>query len=90
MSRGPNIDRGIIVLKPGESLKPHYHNQVEETFYFLKGALKLIIEDREYRVKEGGAFRIEPKERHDLVNDTQEAVKAVMIKFPYLSERKEE
>ena len=88
MFRGPNIDWGVIVLKPGESLKPHYHNQVEETFYFLKGTPKLIIEGKEYRVKEGDAFRIEPKEKHDLINDTQEAIKAVMIKFPFLPEDK--
>jgi len=88
MFRGPRIDWGVIVIKPGESLKPHYHNDVEETFYFIEGTPKVIIEGQEFRVKVGDAFRIEPKEKHDVINDTQEYVKAVMLKFPYSPEDK--
>lgn len=88
MFRGPNIDWGIIVIKPGESLKPHYHNEVEETFYFIEGTPKIIVEDTDYRVKVGDAFRIEPKERHDVINDTKENVKAIMLKYPYLPKDK--
>jgi len=83
--RGPNIDWGILVLKPGQSLKPHYHNQVEETFYFLCGSPKIIVERQEFRVRPGDAFLIEPKEKHDLINDTQENTRAVIIKYPSIS-----
>lgn len=88
MFRGPNVDWGILVLKPGQSLKSHYHNQVEETFYFLEGRPMMIVEDQEYRVEEGDAFRIEPTEKHDLINDTQHDVRAVIIKYPFMPKDK--
>lgn len=88
MFRGPKIDWGVMVIKPGESLKPHYHNEVEETFYFIEGTPKIIVEGTEYRVKVGDAFRIEPGERHDIINDTGADIKAVMLKYPFLPKDK--
>ena len=42
-----------------------------------------------YVRKSGGdAFRLEPLEKHDIVNDTQEEVKLIFIKTPYLPEDK--
>ena len=88
MMRGPNIDWGIIVLKPGEKMGVHGHNEVEETFYFIQGAPTIIVNDAPYDVKEGDAFRLEPQEKHDIHNDTDSPVKLVFIKCPYLPEDK--
>jgi mannose-6-phosphate isomerase-like protein (cupin superfamily) len=82
--RGPHLDWGVIILKPGACLKPHYHEQVEETFYFLEGEPKIVIDQKQYRVKQGDAFRIVPPEVHDIINDTDSPVKMVMIKYPYI------
>ena len=81
--RGPKHEWGIIVFHPGQELGPHYHDEVEETFYFLEGEPKVVVDDVEYRVKVGDAFRIEPKEKHNIINDTPEPLKAVFIKSPY-------
>jgi len=86
--RGPKIDWGVILLKPGQNMGLHGHRQVEETFYFIKGSPKILVDDVEYRVREGDAFRIEPPEKHDIVNDTSGEVKVVFIKTPYLPEDK--
>jgi mannose-6-phosphate isomerase-like protein (cupin superfamily) len=86
--RGPRIDWGIILLKSGKTMGAHGHKEVEETFYFIKGSPKILVNDVEYRVKEGDAFRLEPLEKHDIVNDTQEEVKLIFIKTPYLPEDK--
>lgn len=86
--RGPCIDWGLILLKPGQTTGAHGHKEVEETFYFIKGSPKILVNDVEYRVKEGDAFRIEPLEKHDIVNDTREEVKLIFIKTPYLPEDK--
>ena len=86
--RGPRIDWGVILLKPGQTMGTHGHQEVEETFYFTKGSPKMLINDVECRAKEGDAFRIEPLEKHDIVNDTQEEVKLIFIKTPYLPEDK--
>ncbi len=86
--RGPRYEWGIIVFKPGQTLGKHYHNEVEETFYFLQGKPQMVINETVYRVEPGDAFRIEPKEKHDIINDTQENMQTIFIKCPYLPEDK--
>lgn len=86
--RGPHIDWGILVLKPGEALGKHGHKEVEETFYFLAGTPILYINDTSFRIKVGDAFRIEPTESHNIVNDTAQPIKIVFIKHLYRPEDK--
>ena len=86
--RGPKIDWGVILLLPGERLGAHYHNEVEETFFFIQGGGKVYVNEVEYEAKVGDAFRMEPPEHHDILNDTDEPTKIVFIKCPYLPEDK--
>ena len=86
--RGPKWEGGIIVFKPGQKLGKHYHNDVEETFYFLEGSPLMVINDKEMRVTPGDVFRIEPKETHNIINDTQKDTRIIFIKCPYLPEDK--
>jgi len=86
--RGPKIEWGILVLKPGGSLGAHYHKEVEETFYFLEGEARLLINGTEYVGKAGDAFRLEPGEKHDILNDSRSPIRAVFIKSPYNPEDK--
>lgn len=81
--RGPNIDWGILVLKPNETLGQHYHNEVEEAFYFMEGTPLMKVNGQEYRVAKGDAFRVEPGDVHDIINDTAQSVKMVFMKYPY-------
>ena len=81
--RGPCIDWGLLRLAAGETLGPHRHDEVEETFYFPSGQPLMIIEGQQYRVRAGDAFRIPPGESHDIINDTGGAVDAVFIKSLY-------
>jgi len=86
--RGPNIDWGIILFKPNQSLGLHYHRQVEETFYFLEEGLKVIVEGKEYRTEKGDAFRFLPNEKHNIINETNRSIKVIFMKYPYLAEDK--
>jgi len=86
--RGPNIDWGILVLKPGESLGKHGHKEVEETFYFPNSAPIIYINDVPYRVKSGDAFRIPTTESHNITNDTASLIKIIFIKHIYRPEDK--
>ena len=86
--RGPKHEWGIIVFHPGQELGAHYHDEVEETFFFLEGEPKVLIDDAEYRVRTGDAFRIEPKEKHNIVNDTDSPTRIIFIKCPYLPKDK--
>jgi quercetin dioxygenase-like cupin family protein len=78
--RGPRTDWGLIRFLPGEELGRHYHQEVEETFYFVRGEPKMLVNDETIRVREGDAFRLEPGEQHNIVNDTERVVDAIFIK----------
>jgi len=86
--RGPRIEWGILILKPQESLGAHYHREVEETFYFIEGKAKLFINGIEYLAEEGEAFRLEPKDKHDILNESSVPLRAIFIKCPYKPEDK--
>jgi len=88
LHRGPYMEWGIIVLKPGERLGAHYHQEIEEVFYFVEGRPKMIINDESYRVTEGDAYKIEAREIHNIINDTKDRIKTIFIKAPYKPEDK--
>lgn len=88
--RGPSIDWGVILLKPGELMgeKAHGHNFLDETFYFMEGDGIMIIDDKEFKAPEGSVFLCEPKEMHNIRNDSITSIKIVFIKGKYLPDDK--
>jgi mannose-6-phosphate isomerase-like protein (cupin superfamily) len=84
--RGPRTDWGIILLKPGERMSAHYHNEVDECFYILRGEAVLVVDGQPRRAIVGDVYRLEPGERHEIRNDSGEDVKMVFIKAPFLPE----
>jgi mannose-6-phosphate isomerase-like protein (cupin superfamily) len=88
--RGPSIDWGVILLKPGESMaeKAHGHNEIDETFYFVEGNGIMIIDEKEYDAPEGSVFLIEPKEMHNIKNKSNNDIKIIFIKGDYKPEDK--
>ncbi len=86
VAQGPNIEWGILKMKPGQSSEDygrHIHHVVEETFYFISGNPKIVINGEEHRVRPGDSFRIDPNDSHCLINDTDEDFTALFIKHPY-------
>ncbi len=82
--RGPCIDWGVIRFAPGEELGRHMHNEVEETFYFVEGrGGRFVCNGAEHPIAAGTAFRVEPGEVHNIVNDSGAPLKAVFIKSQY-------
>ena len=81
--RGPHYEWGIIVFKPGQSLGPHKHELVEETFHFEAGTPQMVVDGVAQRVKPGDAFKLTPGEAHDIINDTECDTRIVFIKAPY-------
>ena len=88
--RGPSIDWGVILLKPGEWMaeKAHGHEFIDETFYFVEGNGTMIINDKELDASEGSVFLVEPKEMHNIRNDSAKTIKIVFIKGEYKPEDK--
>ena len=83
--RGPNIDWGIIRLKPGESManKSHGHVEIDETFYFIEGNGLMIVNDEAMEAPQGSVFLIEPKEMHNIKNNSKNVLKVIFIKGEY-------
>ncbi|MBY9011160.1 MAG: cupin domain-containing protein [Candidatus Lokiarchaeota archaeon] len=88
--RGPSIDWGVILLNPGESLaeQSHGHNFIDETFYFVEGNGIMIIDNKKINALEGSVFLVEPKEMHNIRNESDKAIKIVFIKGEYKPEDK--
>lgn len=90
LMRGPSIDWGVIKIMPGNKMaeKHHGHNIIDETFYFIQGDGVMIVDNEEYQAPEGSAFLIEPKEMHNIRNDSSKPIKVVFIKGDYKPEDK--
>ena len=81
--RGPKIDWGLIRFLPGETLGKHHHEEVEETFFFTSGCGVISVDNLEYDIAPGDAFRLDPGETHDIVNTGSEPLEGVFIKHCY-------
>jgi mannose-6-phosphate isomerase-like protein (cupin superfamily) len=88
LMRGPQIDWGVILLLPGQTLGGHYHEQVEETFYVVDGGGTFTVNGEIYPAEVGDVFRMEPTDRHDIANTGEGPMKMVFIKCPYLPQDK--
>jgi mannose-6-phosphate isomerase-like protein (cupin superfamily) len=85
LMRGPSIDWGVIRLKPGELMadKPHGHVEIDETFYFAEGSGLMIVNDKVIEAPEGSVFLIEPREMHNIKNNSKNVLKVIFIKGEY-------
>lgn len=85
LMRGPSIDWGVILLKPGEMMgdKSHGHKEVDETFYFVEGDGSMIVDNETYDAPQGTVFLIEPNELHNIRNDSSKPIKIIFIKGKY-------
>ena len=83
--RGPSIDWGLILLKPGEKMaeNAHGHNLLDETFFFVEGDGIMTVDNNEFVALEGSVFLVEPTELHNIRNDSDKSIKIVFIKGDY-------
>jgi quercetin dioxygenase-like cupin family protein len=86
--RGPKIDWGVVLVKPGQTMAAHYHNELEETFYVVKGRAAFFVDGVKHELVAGDAVRLEAAERHKVVNESDQPTKLVFIKCPYLPQDK--
>ena len=63
--------------------KAHGHNIIDETFYFVEGDGVMIVNDKEHAAPQGSVFLIEPKEMHNIRNNSEKLLKVVFIKGDY-------
>ena len=83
LMRGPRIGCGVLVLKPGQDFKGHYHKVMEENFFILEGDLDFYIDGEKTAVHSGELIHIEPRESHYLMNNYDKTAKAVFLLGPW-------
>ena len=59
-----------IQLSKTQKVPWHYHNHVQDTFYVLKGNLRLFLRDpkEEVRLAPGDTYSVKPRRAHLVVN----------------------
>ena len=60
-----------IQLSKAQKVPWHYHNNVQDTFYVLKGSLRLFLRDpkEEVRLGPGDTYSVKPRRPHLVANN---------------------
>lgn len=83
LRKGPRLSAGIVLLKPGQDFKNHYHDIMEESFLILEGKLDIEIDGTLYHCEAGDLITAEPGETHYLKNTSDSPMKAVFLLGPF-------
>lgn len=87
IGRGENLGNtiyhsvGHVVVLKGYSTNKHYHPIAEETYYFIRGTGRMVINDCEYKVKPGDAVLVNAKDVHQLFAEDED-IEAIVICAP--------
>ncbi len=57
----------------------HAHENKEQVYYFVSGRGKMLIDDKEFDVTAGDAVHLAPKERHQVINNTEDDLEYLNI-----------
>jgi quercetin dioxygenase-like cupin family protein len=87
LTKGPNVDIGLVVLKPGQDFPNHYHTVCEECFFVLEGEIDFYINNKKVETKPGDLIQCRPNDSHYLINNSLGIFKALFVKSPHISER---
>jgi mannose-6-phosphate isomerase-like protein (cupin superfamily) len=72
----------IVTIPPGKSSAEHYHVVSEETYYVLRGTVRLVIDDRVFQLTPGQACLIQPLERHQIFNSGADELEFIAVCAP--------
>lgn len=61
-----------VTFKPGQMANSHEHQDMYEIFNIESGSGKILINSNEYPLKTGDCFIVEPNEKHEIENSSQE------------------
>lgn len=83
LMKGPRLSCGLVVLKPGQDFKKHYHLHMEENFLLLEGKLDIYVDEKLTTFEAGEFVHVEPNEKHYLINRYEKPAKAVFVLGPF-------
>ena len=85
---------GIVMLQPGNTVSPHVHRVMQESFYILEGRVTIsVLRDggawEDIRLAKGDYLHLEPGEAHRIRNESTEVLRMVVTAAPYAEADKE-
>ena len=94
LEKGPRLNFGIVKLLPGNTVSPHVHHVMQESFFILEGCVTFYIlrEDGSWTkssYKEGDYIHLEPGEVHKICNESDEVLRMIVTAAPYAEGDKE-
>ena len=66
-------------LPSGSAFRPHYHEDMQEVFVILNGAVTITVDGTSYRLSAGDAIVVEPREVHQMRNDSNVNVEYIVF-----------
>ena len=59
-----------LQISPTQEMPWHYHNNIQDTFYVLSGAIRILLSDppEEVRLMPGNTYSVAPKRAHLVKN----------------------
>ncbi len=72
-----------VMIKPGETVKSHYHKKQTEIFYFFSDFASWLINGERMTPVKGEILIIEPNDKHEVKNETNQDYLYLAFKFNY-------
>ncbi len=69
-------------MPAGTSEKLHFHAKALQFFYILSGIASFSVEGKSYEVVAGKGIRIEPKQIHQIINNSNNILEFIVVSSP--------
>ena len=79
---GKNSQLVLMSLKPGEDIGEEVHDDTDQFFRVDSGSGKIVINDKETKIKNGSAIVIPQGAKHNVINTGKEPLKLYSIYSP--------
>ena len=66
-------------LPQGSAFRPHYHEDMQEVFVMLGGPVTMVVDDQRVTLMAGDAIVIDPREVHEMQNESEEDVDYIVF-----------
>ena len=83
LMKGPRSNFALVAFNPGQDLKAHYHNVMEENFFILEGEIDIVVDGVVNHLKAGDLIHIEPGEIHYCINNYDKPMKMISTLAPF-------
>ena len=77
-----NLIEDVIIIPKGE-IPCHSHEFTDEIFYITENSAIMIVNNKEFEVKQGDMIRVDKNESHGFRNESNKEFKMIMFKLNF-------